>query len=129
MAIYHFSASIISRGKGHSVVAAAAYRAGERIVEARTGDVHDYRRRSGVDHCEIMAPRGAPGWCKKRAQLWNRAEDAERRIDGQVGRQVELALPRELSLKQRRRLVRGYVRKNFTRRGMVADIAYPRSGW
>ena len=124
MAIYHFSASIISRGKGHSVVAAAAYRAGERIVEARTGDVHDYRRRSGVDHCEIMAPRGAPGWCKKRAQLWNRAEDAERRIDGQVGRQVELALPRELSLKQRRRLVRGYVRKNFTRRGMVADIAY-----
>ena len=124
MAVFHFSADIIQRAKGHSVVAAAAYRAGERILEIRTGEVHDYRRRSGVDHREIMAPRGAPGWCKTRAELWNRAEDAERRKDAQVGRQVELALPRELSFKQRRRLVRRFVRKNFTCRGMVADIAY-----
>ena len=124
MAVLHFSADIIQRAKGHSVVAAAAYRAGERILEIRTGEVHDYRQRSGVDHREIMAPRGAPGWCKTRAELWNRAEDAERRKDAQVGRQVELALPRELSFKQRRRLVRRFVRKNFTCRGMVADIAY-----
>ena len=96
MAVFHFSADIIQRAKGHSVVAAAAYRAGERILEIRTGEVHDYRRRSGVDHREIRAPRGAPGWCKTRAELWNRAEDAERRKDAQVGRQVELALPREL---------------------------------
>ncbi len=106
------------------MVAAAAYRAGERILEERTGLVHDYRRRSGVDHREISAPRGAPGWCKCRAKLWNRAEDAERRKDAQVGRQIELALPRELSVKQRRRLVRSFVRKNFTCRGMVADTAY-----
>ncbi|MCY4059085.1 MAG: MobA/MobL family protein [Gammaproteobacteria bacterium] len=124
MAIFHLDAGIISRGDGHSAVAAAAYRAGERIVEARTGEVHDYSRRSGVDHCEIIAPRAAPGWCKKRARLWNRAEDAERRADSQIARQIELALPRELSFKRRRRLVRRYVRKQFTSRGMVADIAY-----
>ena len=124
MAIFHLDAGIISRGDGHSAVAAAAYRAGERIVETRTGAVHDYSRRSGVDHCEIMAPRGAAGWCKKRARLWNRAEDAERRADSQIARQIGLALPRELSFKQRRRLVRRYVRKQFTSRGMVADIAY-----
>ena len=124
MTVFHFFADIIQRAKGHSVVAAAAYRAGERILEIRTGEVHDYRRRSGVDHREIRAPRGAPGWCKTRAELWNRAEDAERRKDAQVGRQVELALPRELSFKQRRRLVRRFVRKNFTCRGMVADTAY-----
>ena len=124
MAIFHLNVDVISRGDGHSAVAAAAYRAGERIVETRTGEVHDYSRRSGVDHCEIIAPRGAPGWCKKRARLWNRAEDAERRADSQIARQIELALPRELSIKQRRRLVRRYVRKQFTSRGMVADVAY-----
>ena len=124
MAIFHCDAKIIARGDGHSAVAAAAYRAGECIVETRTGEVHDYSRRSGVDHCEIIAPRGAAGWCKKRAWLWNRAEDAERRADSQIARQIELALPRELSIKQRRRLVRRFVRKQFTSRGMVADIAY-----
>ena len=124
MAIFHLDAGIISRGDGHSAVAAAAYRAGERIVETRTGEVHDYSRRSGVDHCEIMAPRGAAGWCKGRARLWNRAEDAERRADSQIARQIELALPREVNFKQRRRLVRRYVRKQFTSRGMVADVAY-----
>ena len=124
MAIFHLHADVISRGDGHSAVAAAAYRAGERIVEMRTGEVHDYSRRFGVDHCEIIAPRGAPEWCKKRARLWNRAEDAERRADSQIARQIELALPREISFKHRRRLVRRYVRKQFTSRGMVADVAY-----
>ena len=124
MAIFHFDANIVSRAKGHSAVAAAAYRAGERILETRTGEVHDFSRRYGVDHSEIMAPRGAPGWCKKRGRLWNEAERAERRPDSQIARQVEFALPRELSFKQRRRLVRRYVRKRFASRGMVADIAY-----
>ena len=122
--IFHFHADVISRGDGHSAVAAAAYRAGERIVEMRTGEVHDYSRRFGVDHREIIAPRGAPGWCKNRTRLWNRAEKAERRCDSQIAREIELALPRELSFKQRRRLVRRYVRKHFTSRGMVADVAY-----
>ena len=124
MAIFHLDAKIISRGDGHSAVAAAAYRAGERIAETRTGEVHDYRRRSGVDHREIMTPRGAPGWCKKRARLWNEAESAERRPDSQLAREIELALPRELNFKRRRQLVRRYVRKHFTSRGMVADISY-----
>ena len=124
VAIFHLDAKIISRGDGHSAVAAAAYRAGERIAETRTGAVHDYRRRSGVDHREIMTPRGAPGWCKKRARLWNEAESAERRPDSQLAREIELALPRELNFKWRRQLVRRYVRKHFTSRGMVADISY-----
>ena len=124
MAVYHLDAYMICRSKGHSAVAAAAYRAGERIVETRTGEVHDYRRRHGVDHREILAPRGAPGWCKSRPQLWNRAEGAECRRDAQTARQVEVALPRELPFKHRRRLLRKWVRRNFVSRGMVADISY-----
>ena len=86
MAIYRFSAEIIGRGKGYSATAAAAYRAGERIEDERTGEVHDYRRRDGVLHAEILAPEGAPAWARDRAKLWNAVEQAERRRDAQLSR-------------------------------------------
>jgi len=54
MAIYHFDASVISRSKGRSATAASAYRAAERVVDHRTGEVHDYTRKHGVAHSEIL---------------------------------------------------------------------------
>ncbi len=123
MALYRFSAEIIGRGKGYSATAAAAYRAGERIEDERTGEVHDYRRRDGVLHAEILAPAGAPAWARDRAKLWNAVEQAERRRDAQLSRQLILALPHELSDAQRQELVRDFVQREFVNRGMVADIA------
>ena len=123
MATYRFSAEIIGRGQGHSATAAAAYRAGERIVDDRTGEVHDYRRRSGVLHAEILAPAHAPAWARDRAQLWNAVEKAERRGDAQVSRQIVVSLPHELNEAQRRELVRDFVQREFVSRGMVADLA------
>lgn len=123
MALYRLSAEIIGRGKGYSATAAAAYRAGERIVDERTGAIHDYRRRSGVLHTEILAPENAPDWARDRAQLWNAVERAERRGDAQLSRQLILALPHELTDAQREELVRDFVQSEFVRRGMVADIA------
>lgn len=123
MAIYRFSAEIIGRGKGHSATAAAAYRAGERIEDERTGAVHDYRRRGGVLHAEILAPEGAPAWARDRAKLWNAVEQAERRRDAQLSRQLILALPHELTDAQRKELIRAFVQREFVSRGMVADIA------
>lgn len=123
MAIYHFDASVISRSKGRSATAASAYRVAERVVDHRTGEVHDYTRKHGVAHSEILAPAHAPDWARDRSALWNAVELAERRKDAQVSREVRVALPSELSAEQNRELVRGFVQAQFVARGMVADIA------
>lgn len=124
MALYHLHAQAISRGRGDSAVAAAAYRSGESLVDERTGEKHDYSRRRGVEHAEIIASDQAPEWARDRAQLWNQAEQAERRKDAQVAREVEFALPAELSERERRSLVREFVREQFVSRGMVADVSH-----
>ena len=109
-------------------MAASAYRSGEDLTDERTGDRHDYSRRSGVDHAEIIAPDQAPDWVRDRAQLWNAAEVAERRRDSQVAREVMVALPKELEAQKQRGLVREFCRQEFAGQGMVADVAYHGTG-
>ena len=123
MAIYRLSADIVRRSAGRTVTAAAAYRAGACITDQRSGIVSDYRPRRGVVHTEIMAPDGAPTWMRDRAALWNGVESIEKRKDAQLARDIELALPHELSPAARLDLVRGFVRTAFVDHGMVADIA------
>ena len=123
MAIYHFDASVISRSKGRSATAAAAYRTAEVINDHRTGELHDYTRKSGVLHTEIIAPDTAPAWVHDRSALWNAVEDVERRKDAQVAREVRVALPSELSTEQNADLVRAFVQEQFVARGMIADVA------
>lgn len=123
MAVYRFSATIISRAGGRSATAAAAYRAAERIHDARSGLTHDYRRRGGVEYAEVMTPAGAPEWMGERTALWNGVEAAEKRRDAQLTREIQLALPHELEAWQRAELVRTFVRDQFVAKGMVADIA------
>jgi ATP-dependent exoDNAse (exonuclease V) alpha subunit len=123
MAIYHLDASVISRSKGRSSTAASAYRAAERVVDARTGEVHDYTRKHGVEHTEILAPEHAPDWVRDRSALWNAVEQIERRKDAQVSREVRVALPSELTPEQNRDLVREFVQAQFVARGMIADVA------
>ena len=124
MAIHHLDVSLISRGKGHAVTAAAAYRAGVRLVDERTGEVHDYRRRSGVDDAVILTPAGAEPWTRDRGTLWNRAEMAESRRDAQLGRSWVLALPRELDPVTNQRLGREFFERHLVSRGMVVDLAF-----
>lgn len=122
MAIYHCSVKLISRSKGRSATGAAAYRAGARIDDRRTGLSHDYTKKQGVSHCEILAPAGAPAWAYDRAELWNRVEEIEKRKDSQLAREVEIALPQELDIEQQKALATAYVREQFVQSGMVADI-------
>ena len=124
MAIHHLDVSIISRGKGHSVIAAAAYRAGLRLIDERTGEVHDYTRRSGVDGAPILAPAGAEPWTQDRSTLWNAAEKAERRRDAQLARSWVLALPRELDPATNKRLGREVFERHLVSRGMVVDLYF-----
>jgi len=109
MAQYRFSAQVIKRSDGRSAVAAAAYRAGERLTDERLDMPFDYRSRNGVEHTEIMLPAGADRGLGNRSVLWNQVEAAEKRGDAQVAREVQLSLPHELSFEQRRELVRDFV--------------------
>lgn len=122
VAIWHLRSKIVSRSKGQSVVAAAAYRAGERLYDERYGQTHDYTRKV-VSHREIMLPEGAPDRLLDRATLWNEVEASERRKDAQLAREIEVALPRELTPEQRLELVRQFIGEQFVSRGMIADFA------
>jgi Ti-type conjugative transfer relaxase TraA len=122
VAIYHLSAKIISRGTGRSVVAAAAYRAAERLQDERLGRAHDFTAKTGVVHREVLLPEGAPAAWLDRAVLWNAVEAAEKRRDAQLAREVEVALPRELSRAEGVALARDFAQREFVARGMVADV-------
>jgi Ti-type conjugative transfer relaxase TraA len=122
MAIYHFSAKVISRASGSSALAAAAYRSASRLRDERLDRSHDFSNKAGVIHSEVMLPEGAPEHLSDRGRLWNEVEAAEKRIDAQLAREVEFALPRELSPEMGIDLARGFVRREFADRGMVADL-------
>jgi ATP-dependent exoDNAse (exonuclease V) alpha subunit len=126
MASYHFSATPIKRSAGRSVVAAAAYRAAEKLIEQRTGETHDYTRKRGVEASVILAPEGAPAWVYDRQELWNQAEAVERQHNGQPAREIRLALPSELTDEQRAELVFNFSRDVFVKSGMIADISIHR---
>jgi MobA/MobL family len=122
MAIYHFSVKMISRNKGRSSTAAAAYRAGIEITDERTGEVFDYTRKKGMLGHAILAPSRAPDWAKSPQSLWNAAEKAEKRKDAQVCRENTVALPHELTLEQNINLLHGFVQEAYIKRGMVAQV-------
>jgi hypothetical protein len=122
MAIYHFSAKVISRANGSSAVASAAYRSASELHDERLGRNHDFSNKAGVIHSEVMLPQGAPERLSDRTTLWNEVEAGEKRKDAQLAREVEFSIPREMNEKQGVSLARDFVEKEFVRRGMVADL-------
>ena len=123
MAIYHLCIKIISRGKGKSAVAASAYRSGEKIKNEYDGIVHDFTRKGGIAHTEILLPQNAPQEFSDRGTLWNSVEKIEKSKNSQLAREIEIALPKELNREKQIELVREYVKENFVKAGMCADIA------
>ena len=123
VAIYHFSIKPVQRSKGRTATAAAAYRAGCKILDERTGEIHDYTRKGGVESADIVFPAGAPEWVADRAKLWNGAEQAETRKDACVAREFEVALPSELSPSERRRLALDFASSMATEEGCAVDVA------
>ena len=123
MAIFHLSVKTVSRSAGRSATAAAAYRAGCKITDERTGEIHDYTRKGGVESAAVILPDNAPEWARDRAQLWNAAEQAEKRKNSTVAREFEIALPAELSPAEREKLAHDFARELVNRHGMAADVA------
>ena len=113
----------MSRGKGKSAVAAAAYRSGEKLTNEWDGMTHDYTRKGGVVHTEIMLPLHAPPSFSDRSTLWNSVELYEKAGNAQLAREIDAALPIELSREEQIRLVREYCSSQFVSRGMCVDYA------
>jgi hypothetical protein len=123
MADYHMSVKTVSRSDGRSATAAAAYRSGVQIVDEKTGEVHDYRRKSGVVSATIFVPEDAPGWAADREAIWNAAEASETRKNSTVAREFEVALPDELSSAQRQELAHAFATELVKHHGCAADVA------
>jgi hypothetical protein len=128
MAIYHFHLQIITRGAGKSAVAAAAYRAGETLKNEYDGFVHDYSRKGGVVHTEIILPENAPAEYADRSVLWNAVEKSERYCNAQLSREVDIALPAELTQEQNISLAHEFVKSTFAGKGMCADVCIHDTG-
>ena len=119
MAIFHCQAKAISRSAGRSATAASAYRSGDHLQDERTGEIHDYRKKKGVEHAEIFCP---PGVEKSRSELWNAVEMTEKRKDAKVAREWEIALPDELSKEERKELACSFGKALVERYGIAAEV-------
>jgi Ti-type conjugative transfer relaxase TraA len=122
MAIYHFSVQVIGRAAGRSAVAAAAYRSASRLRDDRLDRDHDFSNKPGVVHSEVMLPENAPEEWRDRERLWNDVEAFEKRKDAQLCREVEFAIPREMTQAQGVELARDFVAREFVDQGMIADL-------
>lgn len=126
MAMYHLHVHFIQRSQKQSSVAAAAYRAGEKLVDEYRGSTLDFRHKDHVEHDEILLPDHVPAELLDRGTLWNRVEKQLGRKDGQPAFEVEVALPRELTRAQCVELARSFATEHFVKEGMVVDLCIHR---
>ncbi len=122
MAIYHLHVKVIGRKSGSSAVASAAYRSASRLRDDRLERSHDFSSKRGVVHSEVLLPEDAPEQWRDRERLWNDVEAFEVRKDAQLAREVEFALPREMTQAQGIELARDFVQAEFVDQGMIADL-------
>lgn len=120
---FHFSVNIISRGKGKSAVASAAYISGEKIKNEWDGVTHDYTKKQGVISKEIYLPDHAPEEYKDRKTLWNSVELFEKNSNAQLARNFIISLPKELSIEENKKMIEEYIQTNFVKEGMIVDLA------
>ena len=123
MAIYHCSTKPISRASGRSATASSAYRSGSKITDRQTGEIHDYTKKQGVIHAEIIAPKSIDSESITREGLWNLAEQAERRKDARVAREFVIALPHEINRDRQIEVAKEFSQYLSNRYNVVADLA------
>jgi len=122
MAIYHLHVKVIGRKSGSSAIASAAYRSASRLRDDRLERSHDFSAKRGVVHSEVLLPENAPEAWSDRERLWNDVEAVEARRDAQLAREVEFALPREMTERQGVELACDFVQSEFVDLGMIADL-------
>ena len=120
---FHFNISMISRGKSKSAVASAAYISCEKIKNEWDGVTHDYHNKKGLLHSEIFLLENIPKEFQNRSFLWNSVELNEKASNAQLARNFIIALPKELSFEENKKLITEFIQENFVSKGMIADLA------
>ena len=123
MALYHFSLNHIKRSKGHTAIAAAAYRSGEKLYDRYYGEVQDYTKKGGIVISEILLPDYVPERLSDRETLWYEVENQESRRDAQLAYSFDFALQNELTMEENIEIARSFIRENFVAKGMICDMA------
>jgi hypothetical protein len=127
MALFRLQISSITREGGQSSVGAAAYRAGERIRDDRTNEVHNHSRRNDVTHSEIVLPANLAGenmdWARNRASLWNAVEAVETRKNSRVATEIQVNLPFELPAANRLAIARTFSQEVADHYRVAVDLA------
>ena len=120
---FHFSISMISRGKNKLAVASAAYISCEKITNEWDGVTHDYHNKKGLLHSQIYLPENIPKEFQDRSFLWNNVELNEKASNAQLARNFIIALPKELSFEENKNLITDFIQENFVSKGMIVDLA------
>ena len=123
MALFHFSVTQVKRSTGQSAIAAAAYRAGEKLYSEYYGEVSDYTKKGGVIHSSILLPPYAPSEYQDRQTLWNAVEKAEKNKKAQLAYSFDIALQNEFTREVNMALVHQFLTDQFLSRGMIVDYA------
>ena len=123
MALYHYSLNHVKRSEGHTAIAAAAYRSGEKLYDRYYGEVQDYTKKGGVIMSEILMPDYVPERLADRETLWYEVENHENRKDAQLAYSFDFALQNELSVEENIEIARRYIMENFVAKGMICDVA------
>lgn len=123
MALYHYSLNHVKRSEGHTAIAAAAYRSGEKLYDRYYGEVQDYTKKGGVIMSEILMPDYVPERLADRETLWYEVENHENRKDAQLAYSFDFALQNELSMEENIEIARRYIMENFVAKGMICDVA------
>ena len=123
MSLYHFHVTQIKRSKGYSAMAAAVYRAGEKLYCDYYGETFDFTRKKGVLHSEIILPENTPEEFRDRQFLWDSVESNEKHPKAQLAYSFDIALQNEFTIEENIKLAREFILENFTKKGMIADWA------
>lgn len=123
MALMHTQFKILKRSEGKSAVYLTAYNNRLRARDERTGDLYNYQKKDDLYYSEVMLPDNAPECFRDPVTLWNHLEKFEKRKDSQLARYAIIALQKELTPEQNKKLLKKYLKKNFTSKGMIADFA------
>lgn len=117
----HTHVDIVSRSKGHSVIAKAAYNARDKLQDEYYGKTHDYSKKEDLVFSKIFLPEHIPKKFSNREYLWNSVEKIEKSKNSQLARNLLFTLPRELNEQDRIKLISEFIEENFTSKGMIAD--------
>ena len=117
----HTHVDIVTRSKGASVIAKAAYNARDKLNDEHYGKVHDYSKKEDLVFSKIFLPEHISKEFSDREYLWNSVEKIEKSKNSQLARNLLFTLPRELNEEDRIKLISEFIEENFTSKGMIAD--------